>query len=233
MKTLLLALVTLYSQQFEVASIKERAPADGPVNLSVTREPGRVAYLNLTVRGLIREAYGLNKIYPPAARGDALSTDRYDVIATAPATASKQETMLMLQVLLAERFKLAVHRETKELPVYWLVVGKNGPKFREVRDDGSAPEIGNGGGHQIRARHVSMNLLASTLQGYIGDPVVDKTGLAGLYDLDMDFTLDESLSAEGERLFDAVQRQLGLKLEPGKGSVEVLVIDHVEKPSTN
>ncbi len=138
----------------------------------------------------------------------------------------------MLQALLAERFKLVVHRETKELPIYALVAGKNGPKFRAAPDDGSPAEIGSGGGHQIKAHHISMKLLAATLQGYIGDTVLDETGLTGLYDLNVDFNVDESKSFEGPTIFDAVQR-VGLKLEPRKGPVEVVVIDHVEKPSAN
>ena len=76
-------------------------------------------------------------------------------------------------------------------------------------------------------------LLAGALQGYVGDPVVDETGLTGLYDLNLDFTLDENLAAEGVRIFEAVQDQLGLKLEARKGPVEVIVVDHVEKPSGN
>ncbi len=145
----------------------------------------------MTVRGLIREAYGL-KVYPLAPGADALSTDRYDVIAKVPPDASKEQRMLMLQALLAERFKLVVHRETKELPIYTLVAVKDGPKFRAVEDDGSAPETGSGGGHQIKARHISMKLLAATLQGWIGDTVVDATELTGLFDLNLDFNVDES-----------------------------------------
>jgi uncharacterized protein (TIGR03435 family) len=164
---------------------------------------------------------------------DALSTDRYDVIAKVSPDASKEQRMLMLQALLAERFKLVVHRESKELPIYKLVAGKDRPKFRAVDDDGSAPETGSGGGHQIKAHHISMKLLAATLQGWIGDTVVDATGLTGLYDLNLDFNVDESTSSEGPTVFEAVQQQLGLKLEAGKGPVEVVVIDHVEKPSVN
>jgi uncharacterized protein (TIGR03435 family) len=102
-----------------------------------------------------------------------------------------------------------------------------------VEDDGSAPETGSGGGHQIKAHHISMKLLAATLQAWIGDTVVDATGLAGLYDLNLDFNVDESTSSEGPTVFEALQRQLGLKLEAGKGPVEVVVIDHVEKPSVD
>lgn len=218
--------------EFEAAWVKLHPPTDGAPNVSMTRDPGRVTYMNVTVRSLLRQAYGL-KVYPLSVPGDALSTDRYDVIAKRPPDTSKEQTMLMLQALLKERFKLSVHRETKELPIYALVPGKNGPKFREVQDDGSTPEIGSGGGHQIRAHHISMKVLASTLQGYIGDSVEDKTGLAGQYDLNLDFTPDENMSADGESLFEAVQRQLGLKLEIQKGPVDVVVVDHVEKPSEN
>ena len=179
----------------------------------------------------MREAYGL-KVYPLSNGPDALSTDRYDVVAKVPPNASKEQRMLMLQALLAERFKLVVHHETKELPIYTLVVGKGGLKFRTVEDDGSATEIGSGDGHQIKAHHISMKSLAATLQGSIGDTVVDATGLPGLYDVNLDFNVDESKPDEGPTVFEAVQR-VGLKLATGKGPVEVVVIDHVEKPSAN
>ncbi len=218
--------------EFEVASVKPHSSSEGSPNVSIARDPGRLTYTNMTVRGLIREAYGL-KVYPLSRGSDALSTDRYDVIAKVSPDASKEQRMLMLQALLAERFKLVVHRETKELHVYALLAGKNGPKFRAVEDDGSAAETGSGGGHQIKAHHISMKLLAATLQGHIGDTVVDATGLTGLFDLNLDFNVDESTSSEGPTVFEAVERQLGLKLEARKGPVEVVVIDHLEKPSAN
>jgi uncharacterized protein (TIGR03435 family) len=218
--------------EFEVASVKPHSSPEGSPHVSIAGDPGRLTYTNITLRGLIREAYGL-KLYPLSRGPDALSTDRYDVIAKVSPDASKEQRMLMLQALLAERFKLVVHRESKELPIYRLVAGNGGPKFRVVEDDGSAPETGSGGGHQIKAHHISMKLLAATLQGWIGDTVVDATGLTGLYDLNLDFNVDESTSSEGPTVFEAVQRQLGLKLESGKGPVEVVVLDHVEKPSVN
>ena len=218
--------------EFEVTSVKPHSSPEGSPHVSIARDPGRLTYTNIAVRGLIREAYGL-KVYPISRGPDALLTDRYDVIATVSPDASKEQRMLMLQALLAERFKLVVHRESKELPIYKLVAGKDGPEFRAVEDDGSAPETGSGGGHQIKAHHISMKLLAATLQGWIGDTVVDATGLTGLYDLNLDFKVDESTSSEGPTVFEAVRRQLGLKLEAGKGPVEVVVIDHVEKPSVN
>ena len=216
--------------EFEVASVKPHASGGSP-HVSIAGDPGRLTFTNITVRGLIREAYGL-KIYPPLRGPDPLSTDRYDVIAKVPPDASKEQRMLMLQRLLAERFKLVVHRETKELPIYSLVAGKNGPKLHAVEDDGSAAETGSGDGHQIKAHHISMKLLAATLQGWIGDTVVDETALTGLYDLNLDFNVDEGKPDEGPTIFEAVQR-LGLKLEARKGPVEVVVIDHVEKPTAN
>jgi uncharacterized protein (TIGR03435 family) len=219
--------------EFEVASVKPHSVSASPAHVSIARDPGHLTYTNITVRGLIREAYGTPKLYPLSRGPDALSTDRYDVVAKVSPDASKEQRMLMLQALLAERFKLVVHRETKELPIYALMAGKNGPKLREVEDDGSAPENGSGGGHQIKAQHISMKALAATLQGFIGDTVVDETGLSGVFDLNLDFNVDESTSSEGPTVFEAVQRQLGLKLEARKGPVEVIVIDHVEKPSVN
>jgi uncharacterized protein (TIGR03435 family) len=215
-----------------LASIKPHLASDGPVRVSMTGERGQVRSVNVTLRACVRKAYGL-RVFPPAQGGDPLSTDRYDIIAKASGDASEEQTRLMFQALLEERFKLVVHRETKELPVFALVVGKKGPKFREVTDDGSGAEIGGGDGHQIKAHHISMKMLAAALQGYVGDPVLDETGLTGLYDLNLDFTVDESISAEGPRIFEAVREQLGLKLEARKGPAEVIVIDHVEKPSAN
>jgi len=216
--------------QFEVASVKSHSSSGGSLN-SRKGDPGFLTITGMTVRGLMREAYGL-KVYPLSYGSDGLSTDRYDVVAKIPPDASKEQRMLMLQTLLAERFKLSVHRETKELPIYTLVIGKGGPKFRAVEDDGSAPEIGGGDGHQIKAHHISMKSLAATLQGSIGETVVDGTGLTGLYDVNLDFNVDESKADESPTVFEAVQR-IGLKLEARKGPVEVVVIDHVEKPSAN
>jgi uncharacterized protein (TIGR03435 family) len=217
--------------KFEVASIKPVPPSENEMRVSMIGGPGRINYTNVTVRGLIRKAYGL-KLYPPSVGPDALSTDRYDIVAKASGPASEEQTMRMLQALLEERFKLVLHHEKKELRVYALVRGKNGPKIHEVQDDGSIPEISSAEGHQIQGHHISMKLLAEALQGFVGDPVLDTTELTGLFDLSLDFTLDESLSATGTSVFEAVQ-QLGLKLEARKGPVEVLVIDHVEKPSGN
>lgn len=117
----------LMRPEFEVASVKPHSSSGGSLN-STTSDPGLLAYTGMTVRGLVRQAFGL-KLYPLSSGPDALSTDRYDVIAKVSPAASKEQRMLMLQALLAERFKLVVHREIKELPIYALVVGKKWTKI--------------------------------------------------------------------------------------------------------
>ena len=152
----------------------------------------------------------------------------------------------MLQTLLADRFKLLVHRETKELDVYSLVIGKNGPKLQEAKEEertGATPVVGPLG---LRWTFLKMpmagglvNFLANTLDS----PVLDKTELKGFYDFKLEYTdprfqrpgsggTPQSLDAPPD-LFGALQEQLGLKLEKKKGPGEVLVVDHAEKASEN
>lgn len=171
----------------------------------------------------------------------------------------------MLQALLANRFKLTVHRETKELTIYKLVIAKGGPKLQEAKPgdtypnaqtfpDGTHPGAGSMQGSQlsgkVTAQAVPIAELAHDLTQMLGHPVLDKTELKGVYDFKLQFTPDDRLLppsglAPNERLplppadsnapslFDALREQLGLKLESGKGPVEVIVIDHVERPSAN
>ncbi len=221
--------------EFDAASIKLHPPAGGPLRVSMAGEHGHINYENVTIRALIRKAYGTSRVFPlSTGQLDPYSIDRYDIIAKGAGEASDEQTRQMLQSLLEDRFKLKIHREMKELPVYALIAGKGGPKFHEVKDDGSAVEINGGGeGHPIVAHHISMKMLAATLSGYVGDPVQDMTGLTGMYDLKLEFTSDQNPDAAGPSVFTAVQEQLGLKLEARKAPLEVLVIDRAEKPSEN
>ena len=160
----------------------------------------------------------------------------------------------MLQTLLANRFQLTVHRETNELTIYKLVIAKGGPKLREAKPDGTHPGAGSMQGSvlsgKVTAQAVPIAELAHELTQMLGHPVLDKTELKGVYDFELQFTPDDRLQppsgrAPNERLppppadsnapslFDALKEQLGLKLESGKGPVEVIVIDHVERPSAN
>jgi uncharacterized protein (TIGR03435 family) len=166
---------------------------------------------------------------------------------------ASQKMMLpaMLQALLADRFKLVAHREMKETPVFELVVGKGGPKFKEstpdephpntmaIPGDGGYMSPGDGGG-KVRFFDATMTTFASIMSNLAGRPVQDKTGLTGRYDLSFQKPTpmgspsagQQEASDPGPTIFSAME-ELGLKLEPAKGSTETLVVDHVERPSEN
>jgi uncharacterized protein (TIGR03435 family) len=167
----------------------------------------------------------------------------YDIAAKAEGDGSptRAEFRPMLQTLLAERFNLKFHRETRAMPVYALVVGKNGPKFKESAPD--APRVANFG---VNGRNQNMTLtqatidtVADTIKGifFVDRPVLDKTGLTGKYDIKLEatpeFRINNNPQPDDISVFDTIEQQLGLKLEPQKANVEVLVVDHIEKPSEN
>jgi uncharacterized protein (TIGR03435 family) len=144
----------------------------------------------------------------------------------------------MTRTLLTERFKLTMHRETREVPVYALVIAKNGPKLKKAATDGDDGLSVNA--HGYVAKQTSVELLARQLQAQVGRIVLDRTGLAGAYDFKLEFTPQRALGNAGDgsepagpTIFTALQEQLGLKLESSKAPVEIVVIDHVEKPSEN
>ena len=154
--------------------------------------------------------------------------------------ASRREMEKMVQALLADRFHLVTHTETRELPIYVLVVAKGGPKLGSTQANGTWVNDSNGsidvGGSNCVA------LFAEALSRVAGRDVVDKTGIAGRYHLKLQWTPDDASAPSpgsgapadsGPSLFTALEEQLGLKLEPAKGPVQVLVIDHVEVPSAN
>ena len=150
----------------------------------------------------------------------------------------------MLQALLASRFQLQVHQESRELPIYALVVAKSGPKFQPSKVNGTTINERHGE-IDVRGSDDTIGLLADALARNLGRVVVNQTGMKDRYELDLKWTPDDAASprsgagsgsssdASGPSLFTAIQEQLGLKLEPQKGPVSVLVIDHVEMPSEN
>ena len=148
----------------------------------------------------------------------------------------------MLQSLLADRFKLKIRRETRDMPVYELVVGKNGPKFKESARDaspnGHLAVIGRN--YELTMSKATMDDLADQIANTSADrAVLNKTGLTGTYDIRMVFTPSFRMNREEQSdwndisIFNAVQDQLGLKLQARKAMVEIVVVDHVEKPSEN
>jgi uncharacterized protein (TIGR03435 family) len=224
---------------FEVAAIQPTPPPpEGGVAPGHLRQnPGGIDYSSATVSLLIRKAYGLQDyqlVLPPG-----ISQARWNVVARAPAGSSLEQIPLMLQRLLAERFQLQVHREKKEVSAFALIEAKGGVKIKPV-DVPEGPFTGArmpNGGMRLFGK-VSMEALAQALTPSMQKPVVDLTGLAGVYDVSFEIVRDESpaetASVPGMSISYSMEKTLGLKLEPRKIPMEVLVVDHVEKtPSGN
>lgn len=263
--------------EFEVATIKPSAPPSmGQVNVGVHVDGAQVRITYRSLQEYISSAYRL-KVYQVVGP-DWLASQRFDVSAKLPEGAQQDQVPAMLRSLLADRFHMKAHRETREFPVYGLVVAKGGPKMKEVPPDpaaaGGAPgrgainvtasggrggtviNYGNGatfsmGNEKFEGRKLNMTVLADALGRFIDRPVVDMTELKGNYDFTMEMSEQDFRammiraalsagvplppeaarlmeSAAGDSLLTAVQ-SLGLKLEPRKAPLEVLVVDQMEK----
>jgi uncharacterized protein (TIGR03435 family) len=250
---------TTPSQEFEAVSIKP--DKSGESAESIHPAPGgRFTATNVTAKRLIEWAYGVRSFQLSGEPG-WVDSERFDVAAKADGNPRydflqpKLETMF--RAVLADRFQLAVHTVTKELPIYSLVVGKNGPKIRAA-EEGDCPEVPNPQSPcrylrtnkfgQLNALRAPAGALALVLVPFTGRMVIDKTGLKGSFTYTLDWTkylqpvqvgndpvtptIFDPASLE-PAIAEALEQQLGLKLEPGKGPVDTLVIDHVERPSEN
>jgi uncharacterized protein (TIGR03435 family) len=212
---------------FEVASIK--LSADPPGRSGITTRTGRMLGENVTLKRCIIGAYNVTSAQ--VSGGPAwIDEDRYYIEAKASTPADDPGLMAMLQTLLAERFKLALHRETRSISGYALVAVKLKLKASEAGAPAST-QTRRGG---IDAKACTMARLAAKLSEALRVPVVDATGISGGFDVMLEWTADEmsakSAADSGPSLFTAVQEQLGLKLVSRKIAAEVLVIDHAEKP---
>jgi uncharacterized protein (TIGR03435 family) len=219
--------------EFEVASIKLAVGVPGSGSGS-HKTPTSITYYRQSLQNLIINAYKV-KPYQLVAPG-WLAGQLFDVSATYPAGTPKPQIDLMVQTLLAQRFKLAIHREQKEMAVYALVVGKNGPKLKEGKP-GSGGMIRLGAGMLV-APSTTVALFASNLTYQADRPIIDMTGLMGTYDFDFRWTPDAPAGAladpSGPTLLTAIQEQLGLRLDARKMPIEVLIVDHAEKlPAEN
>jgi uncharacterized protein (TIGR03435 family) len=271
---------------FEVASIK---PAAQPVanrggrafvRVGMSTDGGMLRYTNVGLKDVIRAAYKVKEFQIEGP--DWLGNARFDITAKFPEGATEKQVPEMLQALLAERFKLALHRESKESPIYALVVGKGGPKLKAAevpvgdtpaldksprtgaqdvavaRPGGNVP-VGmmrmmmDPSGMHFQASSVTLAGLAEAISRFTERPVMDMTEIKGQYDFELVFAPetmrgvrvmggpppaggdrgagDNAPAEPAESIFDAVQRY-GLKLEPRKAPIEVLVIDHIEKTPT-
>jgi uncharacterized protein (TIGR03435 family) len=213
---------------FEVASAKVSQTRG---KASVESTPGGVT-IDGTLAYIVGWAYDLKRYQ--VSGPDWLTSERYHIAAKPASPAPIKDLKLMLQTLLAERFKLTSHRETKELAVYALTVAKGGPKLKPSDSEGEPVTVNNkklgSGGTSLRT---SMAQFADLLDGGLGpDPIVDLTGLKGRYDFSLDISSYMPGMQNGDLpvfLNDALQRQLGLNLKPRKVPIAILVVDHAEK----
>jgi uncharacterized protein (TIGR03435 family) len=263
---------------FEVASIKPNKSGDGRVMIGGAPGSDRYTATNVTVRQLLQISY---QIQPFQIEGGPkwLDTDHFDIVAKAPAQlqallgrgqapgTGPGPMQLMMRSLLAERFKLVMHNETREASIYALVKaradGKLGPRMNPSTTDcaalargrgpgppppgppqpGERPPCGMFGGlGRFAAGAVTMPQFAQFLSQRVNRVIVDRTGLTGGFDLDLDFTPEQLPTgqlppgvqlppADGPSIYTALQEQLGLKLDSQKGPVDVLVIDRIEQPT--
>jgi uncharacterized protein (TIGR03435 family) len=235
---------------FEVATVKPVDPDPNGGRYIKMQGANRFVEKAYTLKLLIAAAYDLN---PKTISGGPpwLSSDHYDILAVTPGEVqpTHDEQMTMLRSLLSDRFKLAFHREQKVFSIYELQVAKNGPKLKPSASRPDEPAVvGPGVVYPpqrvvLPGRNATMGNFVSLLQRAILDrPVVDKTGLSGRYDFDLEWAPDEtqfggdlpaSAASQSPPLFEAIQQQLGLKLEATRGPVAALVVDQVERPSAN
>jgi bla regulator protein BlaR1 len=251
---------------YEVASIKPNRSGDNMVRMMT--KPDGFSASGGTVQMLVQDAYGVQD-FQIAGAPSWFNSERYDIEAKMDGSVAEELRKLgddqrrlerdrMLQALLADRFQLKLHRDTKELPEYALVVAKNGSKLHEAKPGDTyangfkGPDGGGGAGMMfmggdggpVTGQAIPIANLVHLLARQLGRTVVDKTGLTGNYDFTLKWAPDESQGppgmdngpppdSSGPSLFTAIQEQLGLRLEAQKGPVEILVIDHVERPSDN
>jgi uncharacterized protein (TIGR03435 family) len=217
---------------FEVASIKR---SDATAGSQLQYLPGGRFRATAWTKLLIQTAYGVED-YQVTGGPAWINTDRYDIDANGGAGAGKKEMLAMLKALLSDRFKLRLREERRDLPVYDLVVEKNGHKLRALKD-GEPPPCRRG--DSFICGLTSVAELANWLKYIVGRPVLDKTGISGRFDLLLDFDV---YSIRGQAppqdydkpsVFEALKEQFGLRLEPQKAATPVLIVESIQRPTQN
>ncbi len=256
--------------EFEVASVKPSPPPGDSYSVGCkggpgSKDPGMLQCQNFSMTNFLTRAYGMPRYALTAP--EWAPTVMYDITAKVPEGTTKEQVAVMLQNMLIDRFKLAAHRESKEMAKYELVVAKGGPKLKETVEvpapkEGDPPKpparsgpsglgkdgfpvLGGTGMIMMNGRgrlfysNWTMAQLATQLAGQLSKPVTDATGLKGKYDVGI-YWLQDSMRVSapeadvtGPTLLQAIQDQLGLRLEAKKGPVDILVVDHVEKTPTD
>ena len=245
--------------KFEVASVKPADPDAQGTRIQLA-PGGGMNMVNASVKQLITFAYDVRESQLVSGP-NWLESQRYDIIAKPPPaegptdprqmTNDQRETLQRqmrerVRNLLADRFQLTIHKETKDIPIYALVLGKNGSKIqpsKEQQGPRHGMQVRRG---QMNAEGATLQMLANALSNITGRPVIDRTGLKGNFDFKFEWTPENGaltpgapgepgsqVDLSGPTIFTAVQDQLGLKLESEKGPVEMIVIDRLEKASAN
>jgi uncharacterized protein (TIGR03435 family) len=225
------------AQEFDAASVKP-SPRDFGWQ-GIDTSPGRIQAESVTLLRCIRDAYDMGP-HQVIGGPDWINTDRWEIVARADRPVDDDDVLMrMLRTLLADRFKLAMHRETRSLPAYLLEVDRKGPRMQQAESGDSDTEMhgGRNGPATLEAKKTDMNNLAEILGWRLDRPVVNRTGLQGGFNFTLhwapDNLRDPDDGDDDVSIFTAVGEQLGLHLRSARAPVEVLVIDHAERPSPN
>jgi len=243
---------------FDVVSIKQNK--SDSMGGSARSSPDGVTFVNTNMLVQIAPAYGV-EMDEVSGLPDWAKENHYDIqykVAAEDIAAYRKlprsESQRMTQAVLEDRLKLKVHFGTKEVPMYQLVIAKGGPKLHEAKPgdtypngmkapdgtpiSGSGMRMGRG---MITGQQIAVSFILNSLKAATGRDVIDKTGLTGKYDIDLHWTPESPavspdsapLDVAGPSIFTALEEQLGLKLEPTKGDIKTLIIDHIEPPTPN
>ena len=227
---------------FDVASVKTSQPGTGGEqrrrqNIQVS--PGTVTMRNTSLKACIRWAWHVTDFQ--VSGPDWLDSQRYEIAGKATGPATEDQLRLMMQALLQERFKLAVHRQTKELSAYALVVGKNGPKVHESTTEGESSIDINQRQLSVNVQRTPVSQLVEMMSNILRAPVIDMTGLTGRYDITLNVAkYAADMAAQGKSMDSApadplalismiLQEEFGLKLEARKMPLDLVIVDHAEK----
>jgi uncharacterized protein (TIGR03435 family) len=232
--------VTAQSDEFEVASIRRSGSNVGAWS---TQHPadGRFSGQNLSARRLILQAFNIEATEFQLTGGPGwIDSETYDLMAKSDVAGviGPARLQVFLLSLLVSRFHFAYHRESRILPLYALTATAGGPKLQRAAEP-EGRQIENWGKDRLNALNVPVPEFARVLQSRVGRTVTDQTGIQGAFDFHLTWTPDSAdawdttLDKSGPSIFTALQEQYGLRLEPRKGPVEIIVIDRIERPSEN
>jgi uncharacterized protein (TIGR03435 family) len=228
------------------------------IRVGISQDKGRVTMSNVSLRMLLTQAYKIKE--PQLVAPDWMESTRFDIVAKLPEGATRDQVPEMIQTLLADRFKVTIHKESKVLPIYAMVVAKGGPKLKEAEAEGGLRVMMSPKGRQMTGK-ATLSRLSDTLSNMMDRPVVDETQLKAVFEIDLTWSPDESDSprmregpgrgpggpaggregghegegkdtADAPNIFVALQEKMGLKLEARKSPVDIIVVDRAEKVPT-